>query len=325
MSSELIAQLVDPANLAAFFAAIATFATVLTLAAPVFSNDKLTSRLKAVANRREELRRKSRAQIDGERKTLRRTDTSFFRKVVDKFDLQKALEDPNVASKLVQAGLRGPRPLAMFYFFRFALPFVAAILAFVYIWYVNDHGLTMQLRLGVLLFAAAGGFYLPNIYLENLISKRRTSIMRAFPDSLDMMLICVEAGMSIEQAFQRVSEEIGTASVELAEELALTQAELSYLQDRRVAYYNLADRTNHPGVKGVAMALGQAEKYGTPLSNALRVMAKENRDLRMTEAEKKAAALPAKLTVPMIVFFLPVLFLVILGPAFIRIQGMSMP
>jgi tight adherence protein C len=137
-----------------------------------------------------------------------------------------------------------------------------------------------------------------------------------------MMLICVESGTAIEQAFARVGEEIGTASPELAEELALTTAELSYLPDRRVAYYNLADRTNHPGVKSVAMALVQAEKYGTPMGNALRTMAKENRDLRVTEAEKKAASLPAKLTVPMIVYFLPVLFLVILGPAFNKIKGM---
>ena len=110
---------------------------------------------------------------------------------------------------------------------------------------------------------------------------------------------------------------------ELSEELALTTAELSYLADRRIAYVNLAERTNHPGVKGVAMALTQAEKYGTPLGSALRVMAKENREMRITEAEKKAAALPAKLTVPMIVFFLPVLFLVILGPAFIKISDMG--
>jgi hypothetical protein len=130
------------------------------------------------------------------------------------------------------------------------------------------------------------------------------------------------ARMAFERG-QRVGEEIGSASVELAEELALTTAELSYLQDRRQAYYNLAERTNHPGVKGVATALVQAEKYGTPMGSALRVMAKENREMRITEAEKKAAALPAKLTVPMIVFFLPVLFLVILGPAFIKIDTMG--
>jgi tight adherence protein C len=320
----LAALLTDPSTLAAAFAAIATFATVMTLAAPAFGNNKLESRLKAVANRREELRRKSRAALEGvEKKTIRRRDTSVLKKFVDKLDLQKVLEDPGVLKKLVQAGLRGPRPVSIFYFCRFALPLIFGIGAFAYLWFVNDLGLQMQMKIGAVVVAFAAGFYGPNIYLENLITKRRTSIMRAFPDSLDMMLICVESGMSIELAFARVGEEIGTASPELAEELALTTAELSYLQDRRQAYYNLAERTNHPGVKGVGMALVQAEKYGTPLGNALRVMAKENRDLRITEAEKKAAALPAKLTVPMIVFFLPVLFLVILGPAFIKISDMG--
>jgi|JI7StandDraft_1071085.scaffolds.fasta_scaffold03070_4 tight adherence protein C len=326
MDIDWVAFLVDPVTLASALACVATFATVVTLAAPAFSNDKLTSRLKAVANRREELRRKNRAALEGEaaKKSLRVQDTSTMKKFVDKMDLAKMLEDPGVAKKLVQAGLRGPRPVSIFYFCRFALPIIFGLGAFIYIWFVNDHGLQMQMKIGAVVVGFAVGFYGPNIYLENLITKRKTSIMRAFPDSLDMMLICVESGMSIEQAFARVGEEIGSASPELAEELVLTTAELSYLQDRRQAYYNLAERNNHPGVKGVAMALVQAEKYGTPLGSALRVMAKENREMRITEAEKKAAALPAKLTVPMIVFFLPVLFLVILGPAFIKIDSMGL-
>jgi tight adherence protein C len=319
----VVAMIVDPQNLLLAVAAIGVFVTILTLAAPAFANDKLAGRLKAVANRREELRKKSRADVT-ERVTIRRQDTSTVKKLVDKLDLQKALEDPGVVKKLVQAGLRGPKPVSMFYFFRFSLPIVFGLAAFVYIYFVNAHGLQPMMKIGAVVFAFAAGFYAPNMYVENLIGKRRTSIMRAFPDSLDMMLICVESGMSIEMAFARVGEEIGTASPELAEELALTTAELSYLADRRMAYYNLAERTNHPGVKGVATALVQAEKYGTPMGNALRVMAKENRELRITEAEKKAAALPAKLTVPMIVFFLPVLFLVILGPAFIKIKGMNL-
>lgn len=325
MEMDWVSFLTDPVTLASAFAALATFATVMTLAAPAFSGDKLATRLKAVANRREELRKKSRAALEGEaKKSIRVQDTSAVKKVVDKLDLAKMLEDPGVLKKLTQAGLRGPKPVSIFYFCRFALPIVFGIAAFVYIWFINDHGLQLQMKIGVIVFGFAAGFYGPNLYLENLITKRRTSIMRAFPDSLDMMLICVESGMSIEGAFARVGEEIGTASAELAEELALTTAELSYLSDRRTAYYNLAERTNHPGVKGVAMALVQAEKYGTPMGAALRVMAKENREMRITEAEKKAAALPAKLTVPMIVFFLPVLFLVILGPAFIKIDSMGL-
>jgi tight adherence protein C len=315
--------LTDPMTLASALACVATFATVLTLAAPALDGDKLTSRLKSVSNRREELRKKSRAALDGEKKSIRVQDTSMTKKFVDKLDLAKMLEDPGVQKKLIQAGLRGPKPISIFYLCRFALPMVFGLGTLVYIWFINDHDLSFNMKIGAVVVGFAAGFYGPNLFVENLITKRRASIMRAFPDSLDMMLICVESGMSIEQAFARVGEEIGSASVELAEELALTTAELSYLQDRRQAYYNLAERTNHPGVKGVATALVQAEKYGTPMGSALRVMAKENREMRITEAEKKAAALPAKLTVPMIVFFLPVLFLVILGPAFIKIDTMG--
>lgn len=318
--------LTDPVTLASGFACVATFATVLTLAGPMFGDNRLGTRLKAVANRREELRRKSRAalQESSAKKSIRVQDTSMMKKFVDRLDLQKMLEDPGVIKKLMQAGLRGPRPISLFYFCRFSLPLVFGLLAFLYIWFINDFGLQLQMKIGVVVVGFAAGFYGPNVYLENMITKRRNSIMRAFPDALDMMLICVESGMSIEQAFGRVGDEIGGASAELAEELLLTTAELSYLQDRRQAYYNLAERTNHPGVKAVAMALVQAEKYGTPMGAALRVMAKENREMRITDAEKKAAALPAKLTVPMIVFFLPVLFLVILGPALIRIDQMGL-
>ena len=197
------------------------------------------------------------------------------------------------------------------------------LVVFLYVFFVNDHGMQPAMKYGSLLFGAAAGFYAPNIYVSNLAQQRQQSIMRAFPDALDMLLICVEAGMSIELGFHKVSQEIGSASPELAEEFGLTVAELSYLPERRQAYDNFAKRTGHEGVKSVCMALGQAERYGTPLGDALRVMAKENREMRMSEAEKKAAALPAKLTVPMIVFFLPVLFLVVLGPAYIKYQKMQ--
>jgi tight adherence protein C len=167
------------------------------------------------------------------------------------------------------------------------------------------------------------GFYAPNLWIKNVASKRRVSIVRAFPDALDLLLICVESGMSIEMALQKVSTEVGSSSIELAEELSLLVAELSYLPDRRIAYEGFAKRTVDQGIKSVSTAMIQAEKYGTPLGSALRVMAKENRDLRLSAAEKKAAALPAKLTVPMILFFLPVLFIVIMGPAVMRVMDMQ--
>lgn len=311
----------DPGFIAALLAGLACFATILTIAAPALKGNKLETRLKSVSNRREELRRKSREQL--QQKGLRRKDEGMMRNVVDKLDLQSALKDDNLEKALIQAGLRGPRPVSAFYFARFALPFLLGVSAFLYLRFVNNFDLNFQLQMCVVLFGAAAGFYAPNMYLTNLADKRRASIMKAFPDSLDMMLICVESGMSIESAFGKVAEEVGTSSVELAEELGLTTAELSYLQERRQAYLNLADRTNHPGIKSVATALVQAEKYGTPMGTALRTMAKENRELRVLEAEKKAAALPAKLTVPMIVFFLPVLFIVIGVPAYIQIKGMD--
>ncbi len=320
--TDIAEYVTDPGMLAAVFAAVACFATILTIALPAFQSDKLETRLQAVTNRREQLRRQSRAQL--EQKGLKQNQGSGFMKdTVDKLDLQKLLEDPNVKDKMVQAGLRSGGPLATFYFFRFALPFAFAGAAFFYVFVLGMVQAAPQMRIAIVVFAAAAGFYAPNLYLSNLAKKRQASIMRAFPDALDMMLICVEAGMSIEMAFDRVGGEIGAASTELAEELKLTNAELSYLADRREAYDNLAKRTNHPGVKAVCMALAQAERYGTPLGSSLRVMAKENRDLRIAEAEKKAAALPAKLTVPMIVFFLPVLFLVILGPAYIKFTEME--
>jgi tight adherence protein C len=171
--------------------------------------------------------------------------------------------------------------------------------------------------------AGYAGFYLPNMFLQNLIARRQQSIKEAFPDSLDMLLICVQAGMSVEAAFAKVGKEISNQSLELAEEFSLTTAELSYLNDRRIAFENLGKRTGIPGIKAVATALIQAERYGTPVGQALRVMAKENRDARMSEAEKKAAQLPPKLTVPMIVFNLPVLFVVILGPAVLQVMKMA--
>jgi tight adherence protein C len=315
----IVRTLTDPMNIAAALAALACFATIVTVAAPSLAENKLGSRLKEVAKKREELRKKSRADLAKGVGSLQHKDANTFAKsLVDKLNLQKALADDTLSEKLVRAGLRGHAAQTMFYFYRAALPIAFGIAGVIAIMTFGAHW-ALHMKLGAVVGGVAVGFYAPNLYLKNLADKRRSKIMAAFPDSLDMMLICVEAGMSIEMALQRVGQEIAPASVELAEEFALTTAELSYLGERRMAYENLARRTNHPGVKAVAMALTQAEKYGTPVGQALRVMAKENRDLRLSEAEKKAASLPPKLTVPMIVFFLPVLFAVIIGPALIQI------
>ena len=322
----LVETLVDPDNLLTGFIAVISFATIVTLAAPMMGKTNLDSRMKSVATRREELRRRSReamakAGAANSTSTLRHTDESLYRKVVDRLQLSKLLEDPAVVDKLAQAGFRGPKPVSRFYFFRFATPLTLGALVALYILGIKDFGLSGTNKLVVIAAAFALGYYAPNIYIKNIAQKRRDSIVAAFPDTLDLLLICVESGMSIEAALQKVSTEIGSSSIELAEELTLLVAELSYLPERRMAYEGLTRRVNHQGVKSVATAMIQAERYGTPLGTALRVMAKENRELRLAAAEKKAAALPAKLTVPMILFFLPVLFVVILGPAIIKAQN----
>ena len=315
---DFAALVTDPANLIAAVAAALVFATILTLTAPLLQRDTLEVRLKAVANRREELRRKSREALSNKETTLRRKDEGVYKTIVDRLQLSKLLEDPKVVDKLAEAGFRGPRPVTAFYFFRFALPFVFATVVGIYVFFIGRFNLPPMTKLAMTVGGLAAGFYAPNVYVSNMSTKRRQSIVGGFPDALDLLLICVEAGMSIEAALQKVSQEIGGASIELAEEMSLLVAELSYLPDRRLAYEGLAKRVNSPGVKSVCTAMIQAERYGTPLGAALRVMAKENRELRIAAAEKKAAALPAKLTVPMIVFFLPVLFVVIMGPAVMR-------
>ena len=204
-------------------------------------------------------------------------------------------------------------------FFRLVVPIGCLLVALFYLFVLEVWDTTVLIRLGVAICCAFFGLKMPEIFLSNAIKKRQLSIRRAWPDALDLLLICVESGMSIEAAFRRVSTEIGMQSIALAEELTLTTAELSYLPERRVAYENLGTRTGLEPVKSITTALIQAERYGTPVGQALRVMARENRDMRMAEAEKKAAALPPKLTVPMIIFFLPVLFVVILGPAIIQV------
>lgn len=320
---DLAYALIQPANMIAIAVAVLAFFAVLTLMRSSLSGEQLDKRMKAVALRREELRRQSRqSMVQSSNSGLRQTDESLYKRIVDRLNLKTLLEDPKVVDKLAMAGFRGPKPITTFYFFRFLMPFVMGALATFYIYVVNDFGQPPNIKILICVAMFVAGYYAPNVYISNIASKRRATIVAAFPDALDLLLICVEAGMSIEAALQKVSQEIGSASIELAEELSLLVAELSYLPERRMAYEGLARRTNYPGIKSVCTAMIQAEKYGTPLGTALRVMAKENRELRLSAAEKKAAALPAQLTVPMIVFFLPVLFVVILGPAILNIMDM---
>jgi tight adherence protein C len=313
--------LFDQEFVVSLLAAMAAFATIVTLALPMLEQDKLATRMKAVAERRDELRRQAREYLSQRKQgSLRSTPVGFMKKTVENLNLRNILESPGTKEKLTRAGYRGQAPLYMFMFFRVIMPVIVFAAALAYLFMISKWQLPPIGKVGVALLAGGIGFYLPDLYVQNVISKRMTSVMRAFPDALDLLLICIESGMSVEAAFNKVAGEIGTSSVELAEELALTTAELSYLPDRRQAYENLSKRCQHAGVRAVCTSLIQAERYGTPLGTALRVMAQENREMRMAEAEKIAASLPAKLTVPMILFFLPSLFVVILGPAAIKLM-----
>ena len=303
--------------------AIAVFATILTIALPYFERDGLGSRMKTVALEREQIRARERARMAAEKnkrgqRAVRAEPKAYIRNLVDGLNLRTALADEKTTAKLTQAGFRGQNPLFVFLFLRFVLPLVFFALGAVYMFVFGnpEHGFLTKFM--VSLVSAYAGFYAPIIFINNQLKKRQQSIQRAWPDALDLSLICVESGMSIEAAFRRVSAEIGKTSIPLAEELILTTAELSFLSDRRIAYENFAKRTGMDSVKNVTTALVQAERYGTPLGTALRVLSQENREQRMMAAEAKAAALPPKLTVPMILFFLPVLFAVILTPAIMQ-------
>jgi len=316
---------INTGTLTMLFAALAAAATVLTLAMPLVFADPLGKRMKAVALEREKIRQRERERMSQEQQkvTLRQSPKQYVQAIVDRFNLRKWVGQEEAQLKLVQAGYRGQAPYVTFLFVRMVTPVVAFMAAAFYLFLVLDFNQPATVKIVICIAAAYLGMHLPLMLLKSKIQKRQLSIKRAFPDTLDLLLICVESGMSIEAALRKVSDEIGSQSVPLAEELTLTMAELSFLQDRRQAYENLAKRTDLEGVRSVCMALQQAERYGTPLASMLRVMAQENRDMRMSEAEKKAAGLPPKLTVPMILFFLPVLFVVILGPAAIKVMALK--
>lgn len=241
---------------------------------------------------------------------------------LEKFKMSDKLWDDSLRMKLARAGRRDRADLVRFLFMQIALPPVLALGALAYY-----HFFVKPEEPDILNYAMAAvggfalGYFLPGILLENARGKRQQKILLGYPDALDLLVICVEAGMSMEQSFNRVSQEIGAFCTELAEEMTLTTAELSYLGDRRQALENLAQRTGLAQVKAVTSALIQAERYGTSVAQALRVVSAESRMERLARVEQKAASLPTKMTIPMMVFFLPTLFIVIIGPAIIQMMA----
>ncbi|WP_407520044.1 type II secretion system F family protein [Methylobacterium oryzisoli] len=316
----LLNNLNDPRFLASALAGIAAAATAYTLVQPFLEPDRLAKRMKNVGEERDRIRLRERERLN-QRGSLRHQPKAYMKRVVERFKLDNWLATDDAKRRLMTAGYRGPQAETAFLFFRLVMPIGFFLFAVFYLFVFKALNQPLSIRCLIVVAAVYVGIKMPEVFLKNQTDKRQAVIKRNWPDSLDLLLICVESGMSIEQSFKRVSVEIANQCIVLAEELALTTAELSYLSERRLAYENLALRTGLDTVKAVSTALIQAERYGTPIGQALRVLAQESRDQRMTEAEKKAAALPPKLTVPMILFFLPVLFVVILTPALVQVFG----
>jgi tight adherence protein C len=317
-------KLVDPQFMAMLLTAIAAAAAAITVTMPYLEKETLNERMRSVATERERIRAEERERLSqGNSGNLRGEHKAYMKKLVEDLDLNRWLGTEDAKLKLTMAGYRGQQAEYAFLFFRMVAPIGMFFVTLFYVFFLANIDQPAIAKLGMAIGGAFAGIKGPELFVSNQIKKRQLNMRRAFPDALDLLLICVESGMSIEQAFRKVATEIGPTSIPMAEEMALTAAEMSYLPERRQAFENLAIRTGLDSIKNVTTALAQAERYGTPLGTALRVLAQESRDQRMNEAEKKAAALPPKLTVPMIIFFLPVLFIVIMMPAVISSMGLE--
>jgi tight adherence protein C len=318
----IIEKLSDPRFVAGLLVAIGCAASVLTLAMPLLQTDNLGRRMKAVGSERERIRQRERERlVVGQSKaSLRYEPKRLFKRVVEQFNLSSWLGTDRAKQQLAMAGFRGVGAEYTFLFFRLVTPILFFVVSLVYLFFVLHWDKPPMMKIGVAIGAAYLGMKGPEIFLSNTITKRKKSMERAYPNALDLLLICAESGMSIEMAVRKVAQEIGTESIPMAEELTLLAAEMSYLADRRAAYENFGLRSGLEAIRALVTVLVQAERYGTPLGAALRVLAQESRDLRMTAAEKKAAALPPQLTVPMVLFFLPGLFVAIMTPAIIQIN-----
>ncbi len=310
--------LLAPENIIIALGSIGAFLTIVAFGMPFMGSDSLRSRLKTVAARREELSAQARNKFGNQTSTLRQqVGRGYVTYLVEKLKLVNPADSVAMKNKLAQAGLRSEANLYTHAFFRFVAPIIFGLLTAIYLFLLAKVEMGPSGKLMYSFLAAVIGFFMPQIILKNKIQNRQTAIQKIFPDAMDLLVICVEAGLSMEAAFHRVAGELQEQGPELAEELGLTTAELAFLPDRRQALINLSERTGLPAVKSLVTALAQAEKYGTPISVSLHVLSQEQRDERMSRAEQKAGALPAQLTVPMIVFFLPVLFIILIGPAII--------
>ena len=309
---------IDVVMVATFLAAIATFAVLLAIYAATTVRDPMAKRVKALNERREQLKAGIVASTSKRRKKITNKNEAAD-KVRGVLDSMKMLQDSQVEKaqkKLMQAGIRSKDLAFVVIFARFVLPVVIGTIVIVGVYLLDWFPDWSALRkYGVVAGAIILAYKAPDLFLKNRIQKRTDAIRKGLPDALDLMIICAEAGLTVDASFNRVSRELGKAYPELGDEFALTSIELGFLTERRHAFENLANRINLEAVRGVVTTMIQTEKYGTPLASALRVLSAEFRNDRMMRAEEKAARLPAIMTVPLILFILPTLFIVILGPA----------
>jgi len=313
-----------PDTIIALCAAVAAVLAVLVVAWPYLQRNPMDERMRQITHLHEQMRQRQRQNAKPEksnaRPLVRRAPRKMFLDIVRRFDLAREADNADIVLLLQRAGYRGRSPIITYLALRVIFPLILLFLSAFYLFVAVKPDFPVFVLGGAVVASTVGGYFVPLMFLRNRTAKRQVSIRRAWPNALDLLLICVESGMSSEASFRKVTQEIGSDSAALAEELSLTTAELAFLPDRRTAYENLARRTNIDSVKSAIVGLIQSEKHGTSLGQALRVLSREARETRMAAAEQKAAALPPKLTVPMIVFFLPVLFAVILAPMIIQMM-----
>lgn len=296
-------------------AAMSAVLAVFVMWAAFVPDNPLADRARRLMAHREALRQDA---IRPKKRTGNEKALSMMRSVVTRMKLMKRLSSSNLNVRLLRAGIRNPDATIKYLFYKVALPVVFLGFA-VFVLYVAElYSASSMMKLMLTIGAGVGGFFAPDVYLSNRATKRKKELTKALPDGLDLMVICAEAGLHLDSSLNRVAEEMAQRSVDLADELALCAVELSFLPERKMALDNLAMRTNLPAVRGLVNTLMQTEKYGTPLAQSLRVLAAELRHERLMRAEEKAARLPAILTVPMIIFILPPLFIVLLSPAVLQ-------
>ena len=304
---------VSPETAITILAGLATLATVLAMWQVLRPSNAFERRLEDVMHRKETLRQG--ALATARRGRQRMTTVGVMRETVTRLNLLRSKHATEARNALAQAGIRSRDAMVAYLFARITLPFLLGFLLLIDSKVLHVLPIPPQYGVVASLAGVLIGFYAPTVYLRNAAAKRAKNIKLALPDGLDLMVICAEAGLSLDATLARVSRELGNGAPELGEELAMTAAELTFLPDRRLAFDNLNARTNSDGIRAVVNTLQQTAKFGTPLAQSLRVLAAEMRQARMTRAEEKAARLPALLTVPMILFILPCLFIVLLGPA----------